>query len=443
MKRIRLRSIYTKFILAMVSIIVISSTLSFAIMSGLMVQMLYNPIIDILITKIQEIHILHEIYEIPLNEIPSMGEMAYYDIAIYKDDQALLGSGLEISSEDLELAAYEPIVSARDFHTKNGIFVFSRVGYQWVVLRPEFNSDMFKTVSVAIRWVLLISVMISILLTLIVVKRIVKPIKKLNLATREVASGNFEVKVIHSGEDEMGDLVRNFNLMTQELKNIEYLRKDFVSSVSHEFKTPIASISGFAKVLKNSQLDELHRLEYTNIIIDEAERLSKLSSNLLRLSSLENQSIIDRSKGFELDEQIRRIILLLEPKWAGKSLDFELELDPVFFYGDEELLQNVWINLIDNAIKFSNPNEKLFIKTCKQEQFILVEITDYGMGMNESTTNRIFEKFFQGDSSHKSDGNGLGMSIVKRIVDLYSGIIQVQSTLGQGTTFIVKFPIKG
>jgi len=427
----------------MVSIIVVSSTLSFAIMSGLMVHMLYKPIIDILVSKVQEITLLHETYDVPLNEIPSMGQMTYFDIAFYAEEQALLTSGLDISAEDLKNDFNEPIVSSRDFHARNGIFVYSKVGNQWVVLRPEFNSDMFKTVSVATRWVLIISVAISILLTLIVVKRIVKPIKQLNRATREVAQGNFEVKVSHSGDDEMGDLVRNFNVMTQELKNIEYLRKDFVSSVSHEFKTPIASISGFAKVLKNNQLDETQRMEYTEIIINETERLSKLSSNLLRLSSLENQLIIDRSKGFELDEQIRRTILLLEPKWSAKMLEFELELEPIIFYGDEELLQNVWINLLDNAIKFSNKHGKLYIKTSKQTHFITVEITDYGAGMNVSTTKRIFEKFYQGDSSHKSDGNGLGMSIVKRIVDLYSGMIHIQSAPDEGTTFIVKFPIKG
>lgn len=425
----------------MVSIIVVSSSLSFVIMSSLMVHMLYNPIMDILISKVQEITLLHETYDVPLNEIPTMGQMSYFEITFYEDDQALLNSGLNISSEDLQQDFHEPIVSTRDFHVKQGIFVYTKIGRQWVVLRPEFNSDMFKTISAATRWVLMISVAISILLTLVVVKKIVKPIKRLNQATREVAQGNFDVKVTHTGDDEMGDLVRNFNVMTQELKNIEYLRKDFVSSVSHEFKTPIASISGFAKVLKSNKLDEMQRLEYTDIIISETERLSKLSSNLLRLSSLENQLIIDRSKGFELDEQIRRTLLLLEPKWSTKSIEFDLELEPIVFHGDEELLQNVWINLVDNAIKFSNEAGKVYIKTCKQKHFIIVEITDFGAGMSTVTTSRIFEKFYQGDSSHKSDGNGLGMSIVRRIVDLYNGVIQIQTAPDKGTTFILKFPI--
>ena len=178
MKRFRLRSIYTKFIIAMVSIIVVSSTLSFAIMSGLMVHMFYNPIMDILISKVNEIEQLHEVYDIPLNEIPSMGQMSYFDVAFFEDDQALLTSGIDISTEEIMLYKGEPLVSARDFHTKNGIFVYSKIGDRWIVLRPEFNSDMFNSVTVAVRWVLIISVVISIVLTLIVVKRIVKPIKE-------------------------------------------------------------------------------------------------------------------------------------------------------------------------------------------------------------------------------------------------------------------------
>jgi len=268
-----------------------------------------------------------------------------------------------------------------------------------------------------------------------------KPILKLSSATKEVAKGNFDVQVENNSDDEVGQLTKNFNKMIRELKSIEYLRKDFINSVSHEFKTPIASIQGFAKLLQKGNLSKEEEQEYADIIVEETTRLSKLSSNILRLSSLENQEMLEKKTVFSLDEQIRKIILLLEHKWSNKNIDFDIELDEIQYHGDEELLQQVWINLLDNAIKFSNTNSSIIVRLYRTASAAKLEISDTGIGMSEETMLRIFERFYQGDKAHSYDGNGLGLSLVKRILDLCNGSIHVKSKLHEGSTFTVELPV--
>ncbi|MGE5676829.1 MAG: ATP-binding protein [Pseudomonadota bacterium] len=270
--------------------------------------------------------------------------------------------------------------------------------------------------------------------------RAVRPILKLNSAVQEVAKGNFDIQIRNNSNDEVGQLTRNFNKMAQELKRIEYLRKDFINSVSHEFKTPIASIQGFAKLLQKGDLPENEKQEYAGIIAEEAARLSRLSSNILRLSSLENKEIVDSTKLFPLDEQIRKTILLLEHEWSRKNISFDIELEKLQYRGDEELLQQVWINLINNAIKFSPENGNISIRHEKASEGVKIAISDEGVGMSEETMQRIFEMFYQGDKAHSSEGNGLGLTIAKRILDLCGGSIQVDSRLGEGSTFTVILP---
>lgn len=269
----------------------------------------------------------------------------------------------------------------------------------------------------------------------------VKPILRLNKATQEVAKGNFDIQVINNSRDEVGQLTKSFNKMTQELKRIEYLRKDFINSVSHEFKTPLASIQGFAKLLQKGSLSEEERQEYADIIVEETARLSRLSSNILRLSSLDNQGSLDKKTCFSLDEQIRKTILLLEPEWEKRNICFDIELEEVQYQGDEELLQQVWINLLNNAVKFSHEGGRISVRLTRTAAAVKVEISDTGIGMSEETISRIFERFYQGDRAHSREGNGLGLSLVKRILDLCNGSIHVQSEQNKGSTFTVELPL--
>ncbi|MEN6328187.1 MAG: HAMP domain-containing sensor histidine kinase [Syntrophomonas sp.] len=281
---------------------------------------------------------------------------------------------------------------------------------------------------------------ISSALMLFATKFISQPIKYISDVTREVAKGNFDIQIDYNGNDEIGILAKNFNLMTRELKNIEYLRKDFITSVSHELKTPISSIQGFAEIIKDNHLSPEKFNEYTDIIIEEAKRLNKLSSNILKLSKLENQLIHNKKARFSLDEQVRRTILLFEEQWSKKNLILEINLDKVDFEGDEELIQQLWMNLIANAVKFSYDNGTVDISLQQNDYSIIVVIRDEGIGIAEGSKPRIFEKFYQGDTAHSGRGNGLGLAIVKRIIEICNGSISFESEEGAGTCFTVTLP---
>jgi len=289
---------------------------------------------------------------------------------------------------------------------------------------------------------LIISTVIATIISGIASKRILRPIRTLSKATEEVAKGNFSVKIGIPKDYEFSLLAKNFNKMVHELSSIETLRNDFVSNVSHEIKTPIASIQGFAKLIQDKNLDDDERSEFTDIIISESSRLSKLTSNILKLSKLENQEVITGKAEFALDEQIRCAILIMEPEWSEKGIDLDIDLDKVNIIGNEDLLQQVWLNIIGNAIKFTEKGGTIGIKLMDLKDKIVIKVSDNGVGMNEETQRHIFDKFYQGDKSHLSKGNGLGLSLVKRIIELCDGEIKVRSKLYYGTTFTIGLPKK-
>lgn len=264
-----------------------------------------------------------------------------------------------------------------------------------------------------------------------------RPIRKLKKAMREVASGNFAVRVSPCPVPELNELIDDFNTMTEELGSVEALRKDFINNFSHEFRTPIVSIKGFARLLRTGTLPASEQAEYLDIIIDESDRLVQLSSNVLALSRLENQSTVTGQTTFLLDEQVRRCILLLEPQWQGKELQVDVELEPLECHANEELLRQVWLNLIGNAIKFTPSGGQIQICNTSAGH---VTVSDTGIGMDEQTRARIFEKFYQGDTAHAIKGNGLGLALVKRILDLCGAEIEVSSKPGEGSCFTVIFP---
>lgn len=289
--------------------------------------------------------------------------------------------------------------------------------------------------------VLFVSIVIGTSISAVVSKTVLKPLNQLIKATKVVATGDFSVRVEEiNSQSEIADLLKNFNHMTEELSSIEIFRNDFINNFSHEFKTPIVSIKGFAKQLQNDDLSTAKRKEYTDIIINESERLTNMSANILILTKFENQRIITDQIEYELDEQIRNCIILLEPQWSKKNIEMSLNLEATKIYGNTEMLSHLLINLIENAIKNSNDNSNISIECHEALDDIEFKISNYGNGMDDNTLKHIFDKFYQGDRSHTSPGNGLGLSIVKRIVELSSGEITVESKLSQGTTFTVKLP---
>lgn len=286
-----------------------------------------------------------------------------------------------------------------------------------------------------------VSLLIGTVIALFVGKLMIRPIQRISDAFDEVSVGNFEVRV-PEGEriSEIRDMAKKFNAMTRELSHIETLRGDFVANVSHEFKTPLSSIEGYATLLQGKSLSEEKRDAYIEKILDNSRRLSTLSSNVLMLSRLENQEIVAGRSEFRLDEQLRRVILRLEDKWGAKNIEFDMELPCVMYYGSEGLLDQVWSNLIDNAIKHSAHGASIRIELATDAESVCVSVIDDGDGMDSEVQKHIFEKFYQGDASHTSEGNGLGLALVKRIVDMCGGTVQVVSALGEGSAFTVRLP---
>jgi signal transduction histidine kinase len=281
-------------------------------------------------------------------------------------------------------------------------------------------------------------------------KKFLKPLNNLIRATKIIAKGNFKIRLpATSNFAVLRELLESFNKMAEELGGIEIFRNDFINNFSHEFKTPIVSIKGFAKQLKKDDLPPERRQEYIDIIIKECERLTDMSSKVLLLTKLENQQIITDKKDYSLDEQIRNCILLLEKQWSKKNIEFNVELAPAVFHGNEEMLSHVWLNLLENAIKYSRENGEISV-SCREskkanlmgsiETVTEVKITDGGIGMDEATLKHIFEKFYQGDAARSDSGNGLGLPLVKRIVELCDGRISVQSEKDKGTSFYIYLP---
>lgn len=237
--------------------------------------------------------------------------------------------------------------------------------------------------------------------------KMLKPITKLNDATKKVAQGDFDIELETQRNDEIGELTTNFNKMVKDLRSIELIQKEFIDNVSHEIKTPISSIKGFAELLEEGDLSKEERIEYSNIIKEEANRLLGLSTNMLKLSKLQNQDRINTRDQIDIADQIRKTINLLEPKWSEKGLIFNVSLEEKYFIGDEDLIFQVWLNLIENAIKFSKQNGIIDITLKEISNNLEITIKDNGVGMSKEEINKIFARFYQIDKSHSTKGYGL------------------------------------
>lgn len=319
------------------------------------------------------------------------------------------------------------------------LFTLGAVAAVILALRYETSARSLGLLTLAS--LLIVTLVASGLLSVFVGRRILTPMVKLSEASKEVAHGNFDVTVTDSSRlDEVQTTFRNFNAMVRELNSITTLSNDFVANVSHEFKTPLTAIEGYAMLLQDSDLPDSERRDYTDKILYNIHRLSTLVENVLILSKLETRPLPGQYTTFRLDEQIRQAVVLFESEWSKKSLDFDVRLDEVTFSGCEGLLSHVWTNLLSNAIKFSNVGGTITLRLLEQTNCVVVSVSDNGCGMDETTQTRIFEKFYQGDTSRRADGNGLGLALVNQIVRLADGVIEVESTPGKGSTFRVILP---
>lgn len=291
-------------------------------------------------------------------------------------------------------------------------------------------------------WAMVFSGTIGVAVTNHMTKMLIDPIAKLRSAMREVADGDFKVEAkCESRIQDVQDIYDSFNSMVRELSTTETLQTDFISDVSHEFKTPINAIEGYASLLEGEPSPEEQRA-YVEKILFNTRRLSALTGNILLLSKLSNQSILPQKTQFRLDEQIRQAIVALEQKWSEKGLGFEVELAETPFFGYESLLPHVWTNLIGNAVKFSPKGGEIRIKMMRTEGAVVFTIEDDGPGIVPGDEEHIFTKFYQSESSHGMEGNGLGLALVRQIVEMSGGSVDVRNLEAGGCRFTVRLPLE-
>jgi len=294
----------------------------------------------------------------------------------------------------------------------------------------------------AVTALVLMSIIASVFSTYLTVKRIYFPLVKLDAAMEKVSGGDYSVRlpIEEKGDYEADIIMRKsheyFNRMAEELSSVELLKTDFISNVSHELKTPMATINGYATLLSGEEaLNEEYR-EYAEVIMNTSRRLAELVDSVLLLSRVDNQVIITDNTVLRLDEQLRQVLVSLEPRWSEKNLELDVNLEETEFFGNESLLYHVWLNLLGNAVKFAE--SKVSVELKSTPEVLTVEVSDDGQGIEESAMRHIFDRFYQGDGSHKAEGNGLGLAIAKRVVDLMEGEIFAENLPEKGCKFTVK-----
>lgn len=272
-------------------------------------------------------------------------------------------------------------------------------------------------------------------------RRRAREVVTLSEAIRKVAAGDYSTRITEYKRAQIKPIYEDFNKMCAELESVKLLRNDFINSYSHEFKTPIASINGFASLVLEKDLPEDEQKEYLKIIVDESARLSNLATSSILLSKLTSQTIVTDIEEYDLGEQLRECSIILSGTWLKKNMNFDVSLESVMYRGNKEMMQHMWINLLDNAVKYTPEGGKITVLVREENGYAIVEIMDTGEGISKDIQKSLFDPYFQGDSSHSRQGLGLGLSIVKRIVELCKGTISVRSTLGEGSEFKVILPM--
>lgn len=351
---------------------------------------------------------------------------------------------IDLDSSDFTVEAAEGL---RWYFTKCVFYIL--VGSSLFVTLCAFLLEkigLFSRLSFSLSFLILCmfgaSLLIGALITVLISKNFLRPINTLSSAMKRVAGGDFTVKL---NEDVsiafVHQLNSDFNHMVHELNTVGTLRNDFVSNVSHEFKTPLAAIEGYAVLLQDESLSIEDRREYTERILFSSRRLSTLVANILAISKLDNETMPLPHSVYRIDEQIRRNILSLEPKWSAKNIEFELNMENIEFNAVESLMNHVFVNLIDNAIKFSPDGGMIYVSLAINDDTLNFTIANSGPAISDETMKHLFEKFYQGDTSHRSEGNGLGLALVKKIILLHDGSISARNTPDGLVEFDISMPV--
>ncbi|PYY26320.1 sensor histidine kinase [Paenibacillus illinoisensis] len=450
-----IRSLYIRVVLTFLISVIAGTIIAFVITFLVFRGNMNENVQEELLSFGQDIVRIYE--TIPLHEadkfVGGMKQLNSYYIRIYDEDNTEVYSygalgdqaSARVSSDQVKNVLNGEIVRADSSNESTGFVglpLMTETGAKALFIQPLLS----PYTSFNVRWLstfLIYSLVIGSLLILIASIYVVKPINKLTKATKRLASGDFNVRLNIKQTGELGALARSFEEMTHDLQHLEQMRREFVANVSHEVQSPLTSISGYAQALKQVNLAEHERDRYLDIIIAEAKRMSKMSDSLLKLSLLESDSQSLRFTERNLDEQIRRVIVAVQPQWTARNIEFELDLQAIKVTADHHQLDQVWMNILGNGIKFSEDDGTMAVSMRQVHSDVIIRISDNGIGIEPEDQQRIFERFFKADRSHgsKYEGSGMGLAIVKQIVLLHKGDIQVQSKPGEGTTFVVTLPI--
>ena len=310
----------------------------------------------------------------------------------------------------------------------------------------EFTSDEIRAIAPVVFFnVILLSLLFVVIDFLRRRSTVHRPVKKIQRALERLGHGDFSARVEFSSLEigsvsAFSEIAESINLLAEELSGLETLRSDFIANVSHELKTPLSVMQNYGTMLTRPDLPEAERMEYARAITESSRRLAALITNILKLNKLENQQIFPSAVKYDLGEQLCECLLLFEDAWEKKELEIETDIEEgVVISSDPELLSLVWNNLFSNAVKFTDKGGRIAVSLKRDGEHVTVRISDTGCGMTPEVGAHIFEKFYQGDTSHATQGNGLGLALVKKVVDIMHGEISVESAYGQGSTFTVRF----
>ena len=333
-----------------------------------------------------------------------------------------------------------PLLSWKVALSALGVLYFLILGQAFIL--SAFLDQIPVLVSVLANYLLWICILLTVLFGLLWRYVIGKPLRKIAGAARRVAGGDFTVQIetFHKGKrkNEIDVLIDDFNKMTRELASNELLKNDFISNVSHEIKAPLSIIQSYAKAIKDTDLTDEQRGQYADTLIGASQNMSIMINNILKLNRLQNQEIKPAAKAYQLGEQLRRCALSFMEQWEKKHIDFVIDVVDTAVTYDASLLEIVWNNLLSNAIKFTDSGGKISLTSYLTETQVCVVFSDTGCGIDENVQKRIFDKFYQCDTSHATEGNGLGLALVKKVLEIVGGEITVKSAAGQGSEFTVK-----
>ena len=364
-----------------------------------------------------------------------------YTVEVYNSYSEMVNSLKSLfNEEDLAQVMTEHIVLFKKGWFDNiGV---ARIEDCFVMLKTsQTGSSDIKQIWFNVIWTTgFFTIFVALIINSLTIKTVIKPIKAVSDAMQQVTRGNFDIQLEVVGNDEISVLQRNFNTMTEGLKQNEEMSKNFASIVSHEYKTPIAAITGYAQLLYNGGLEEEEEKQYIKTILEQSKRLSNLSVNMLQLARLDSNTVGMSKEMFSLDEQIRNVIVNMENLWEQKNIEMDINLDKAQVYCNSQMLYHVWENLLSNAIKFTPENGKITVTCQVSDNYAVVKVADTGCGISPENIPHIFERFYKSDSEVNADGNGLGLAITQKIIQLSGGKVSVESEAGKGSLFTVTLP---